>query len=318
MNFPGNKQLGFVCIFSILFLFGCTPQPPETAANPIPTLAETAVSPTPVTITQVAPSPTAPLPTVIITPSATQTATIPTATQPPTPTPTLTPTPCNQPGRMEQGFFPSAIAGEQSYRIYLPPCYGENGRLYPTLYMLAGNTYTDAIWDQLGLDEAAEAGIQNGELTPMIIVMPYSGERALYTSGGVGSYETIILEELTSYIEATYCASAEPAYRALGGLSRGGYWALEIAFRHPESFVSVGGHSAALLDEYAKPDVNPQYTALTSDLGDLRIYLDIGSEDWVRNNTLQLHADMEAANIPHTWVLNEGVTRRTLLGTTCR
>ena len=141
----------------------------------------------------------------------------------------------------------------------------------------------------------------------MIIVMPYSGETALYTSGGPNSYETVILEELTSYIEATYCAGAEPAYRALGGLSRGGYWALEIAFRHPEAFSSVGGHSAALLDEFAKPPVNPQFTALTNDLGDLRIYLDIGAEDWVRENTLKLHADMEAAGIPHTWVLNEGV-----------
>ena len=309
MNFPGKKRLGFIFILGILFLFGCTAQPTETAVNPLPTLAETAVSPTLLPITQAAPTLTAPTPTVIITPSLTQTATaIPTATQLPTDTATPTTTPCTQAGRMEQGFFPSAIAGEQqSYRIYLPPCYGENGRLYPTLYMLAGNTYTDAIWDQLGLDEAAEAGMQSGELPPMIIVMPYSGERALYTSGGVGSYETIILEELTSYIEATYCASPDPAYRALGGLSRGGYWALEIAFRHPEAFVSVGGHSAALLDEYAKPNVNPQYTALTSDLGDLRIYLDIGSDDWVRQNTLQLHADMEAANIPHTWVLNDGL-----------
>lgn len=173
--------------------------------------------------------------------------------------------------------------------------------------MLAGNTYTDAIWDQLGLDEAAEAGIQSGQLPPMIIVMPYSGETARYTSGGPGSYETVILEELTRHIEANYCASPDPALRALGGLSRGGYWSLEIAFRHPEAFGSVGGHSAALIDEYAKPDINPQYTALSQELGDLRIYLDIGSEDWVRTNTLQLHTDMEAAGIPHTWVLNEGL-----------
>jgi len=173
--------------------------------------------------------------------------------------------------------------------------------------MLAGNTYTDAIWDIVGIDEAAEVGIQSGAFPPLIIVMPYSGERALYTSGGTGSYETVILEELTRYIEANYCASPQPAYRALGGLSRGGYWSLEIAFRHPDAFVSVGGHSAALLDEYAKEHVNPQYTALTNDLGDLRIYLDIGSEDWVRENTLQLHADMETAGIPHTWVLNSGL-----------
>ncbi|MBX3058784.1 MAG: hypothetical protein KF770_20155, partial [Anaerolineae bacterium] len=99
---------------------------------------------------------------------------------------------------------------------------------------------------------------------------------------------------------------AEPAGRAIGGLSRGGYWSLEIAFRHPEMFVSVGGHSAALIDSYAGPDINPQYTGLSNDLGDLRIYLDIGDRDYLRPNTEQLHQDMTAQGIPHTWVLNEG------------
>ncbi|MFO7683441.1 MAG: alpha/beta hydrolase-fold protein, partial [Chloroflexota bacterium] len=224
-----------------------------------------------------------------------------------TPLPTALPTPCPLPGGIKHGLFTSPIAGEKSYRIYLPPCYGQDNHVYPVLYMLAGNTYTDAIWDQVGLDEAAEAGIQSGAYPPIIIVMPYSGETALYSSGGPNSYETVILEDLTTHIETTYCASSDPQFRALGGLSRGGYWALEIAFRHPDAFRSVGGHSAALLDEYAKPDVNPQYTALSNDLGDLRIYLDIGDQDWVRANTLQLHADMADANIPHTWVLNSGL-----------
>ena len=91
-------------------------------------------------------------------------------------------------------------------------------------------------------------------------------------------------------------------------MSRGGYWALEIAFRFPQAFVSVGGHSAALLDQYAWPAVNPQYTGLSQNLGDLRIYLDIGAEDYVINNIRQLHLDMETAvpPIPHTWVLNPG------------
>jgi len=255
--------------------------------------------------------PTAP-PTALLTPTPLSTfppTITPTAvpTLPPTTTPTATAVPCNQTGRIETGFFPSDIVGEMSYRIYLPPCYGENGRTYPVLYMLPGNTYTDAIWDQIGLDEAAEAGIQAGIYPPILIVMPYSGEVANFTSGGPGSYETVILQDLTAYVESTYCASPDPQFRALGGLSRGGYWALEIAFRHPEAFVSVGGHSAALLDEYAKPDINPQFTALTSDLGDLRIYLDIGANDWVRANTLQLHDDMVAAGVSHEWALNEGV-----------
>ncbi len=193
-----------------------------------------------------------------------------------------------------------------AYRIYLPPCYEEDGRAYPALYMLPGNNQTDAIWDDLGLDEAAESAIKNDEIPPMLIVMPDGGWIALNSSGGPHSYETVLVEDLIPFIETNYCAWAEADGRAIGGLSRGGYWALEIAFRHPEQFVSVGGHSASLLDIAAGPDLNPQYTGLSNDLGDLRIYLDIGADDGGIANTRRLHEDMAAQNIPHTWQLNPG------------
>lgn len=230
----------------------------------------------------------------------------------PTPEPTTTlppsPTPCTSPGRIETGTFPSLTAGPTAYRIYLPPCYEMDGRNYPTLYLLPGNIHDEAIWDSLGVDEAAEAGILAKSWPPFLIVLPAGGQIANNSSGGPGSYESVIMNDLIPYVEQTYCAWAEPAGRAIGGLSRGGYWALEIAFRFPEQFASVGGHSAALLDLYAWPAVNPLDTGLSQNLGDLRIYLDIGANDYVINNIRQLHLDMETAvpPIPHTWVLNEG------------
>ncbi len=172
--------------------------------------------------------------------------------------------------------------------------------------MLPGNGQTDAIWDTLGLDEAAETGIKNGDLPPLLIVMPDGGWIAHNSSGGPNSYETVITDDLIPFIETTYCAWPAANGRAIGGVSRGGYWALEIAFRHPDQFVSVGGHSASLLDTAAGPNINPQYTGLNNDLGDLRIYLDIGANDGGIVNTRKLHEDMAANNIPHTWVLNEG------------
>jgi enterochelin esterase-like enzyme len=117
----------------------------------------------------------------------------------------------------------------------------------------------------------------------------------------------VILAELIPFIESHYCVWAEANGRALGGVSRGGYWALEIAFRHPEQFVSVGGHSAALYDIAAGPALNPQYTGINNDLGDLRIYFDIGAEDYLITNIRRLHEAMETADIPHTWVLNSGI-----------
>jgi enterochelin esterase-like enzyme len=203
--------------------------------------------------------------------------------------------------------YPSAIAGPQrNARLYLPPCYGVDGRAYPTLYLFHGSVQDDSHWDDLGVDEAAGALITAGEVPPLVIVMPDGGWIAQNSSGGPYSFEGVILNELIPHVERTTCAWAAAEGRAIGGLSRGGYWALEIAFRHPEQFASAGGHSAALLDTAAGPDVNPQYTGLSRSLGDLRIYFDIGADDYLIANIRRLHEDMVAAGVPHTWVLNEG------------
>lgn len=171
---------------------------------------------------------------------------------------------------------------------------------------MAGNIHDETKWIELGLEEAATTAIREGTLPPLIIVMPAGGWLANNTSGGPGSYESLILDELVPHIEQSYCVWSAREGRAIGGLSRGGYWALEIAFRFPERFASVGGHSAALLDSFAGPAINPQYTALSNNLGDLRIYLDIGAEDYLRTNTIQLHENMQAAAVAHEWHLNEG------------
>jgi enterochelin esterase-like enzyme len=285
VNILGNGR-PFCLIFILASLLACTAVDPLSTAVPLSTVTPTA-SYTPIPPTKTATA----IPTLQ-----------PTATLPPSPTP------CATPGRIETGTFPSFTAGAMAYRIYLPPCYGNDGRSYPTLYLLPGNTHSEAIWDSLGVDEVAEAGIMNESWPPFLIVMPDGGWIATNSSGGPGSYESVILNDLIPFVEQTYCAWASPDGRAIGGMSRGGYWALEIAFRFPEMFSSVGGHSAALLDQYAWPAVNPQFTGLSQNLGDLRIYLDIGADDFVIYNIRRLHTDMETAvpPIPHTWQLNEG------------
>jgi len=227
------------------------------------------------------------------------------------PQPTQTPTleTCATPGQVITGTYPSqnlTDGPERNYRVYLPPCYSQDGRLYPTLYLFHGNIGNDSVWDDLGIDETADELIQTGQIPPLIIALPDGGYLANNSSGGPNSFEGVILDEFFPFMEATYCVWPNPEGRAIGGLSRGGYWALEIAFRFPELFISVGGHSAALYDTAAGPDLNPQFTGLTNDLGDLRIYLDIGENDYLIPNIRKLHEDMEAARRPHLWILNQG------------
>jgi enterochelin esterase-like enzyme len=208
---------------------------------------------------------------------------------------------------MVDGVFPSTVQGfDQRYRIYLPPCYGQQDRLYPALYLFPGNIYDERHWSDLGLNEAADAGIAAGTLPPFVIVMPNDGEISDVTSGGDWSFEGVVLSDLIPFVEDQYCVWAAKPGRAIGGISRGGYWSLEIGFRHPELFASVGGHSPAIFaDNY--PMFNPLTTGTDPKLLGLPIYMDIGEGDWLREGAFDLHDNMLAAGIPHEWHLNPGV-----------
>ena len=136
--------------------------------------------------------------------------------------------------------------------------------------------------------------------------MPDGGDISQDSSGGANSFEGVIINELIPSIEENYCAWRDPSARAIGGLSRGGYWALEIAFRNPRLFASVGAHSAALLDEAAGSDLDPAVTGLAANLENLRIYIDVGKNDYTRAPIQALHESLEKAGKEHQWVLNEG------------
>lgn len=234
--------------------------------------------------------------------------------------PVSTPEPCDDTeGQVVEATYPSTIAEQDvSYRIYLPPCYETSGRRYPVLYILhglgEGMDYTQ--WEKLGLVDAADSGYARGALPPFIIVMP---DGAVFLPNGTvahgmnyftpaDSYEFMILTELMPEIEDTYCTWEEAAGRAIGGLSRGGFWAYEIALRHPELFSAVGGHSAAL---YEREDIPPANNPLDlardgQGIEGLRMYLDHGTSDydWVQEAVALFSTRLDARGIEHTYVVN--------------
>ncbi len=237
------------------------------------------------------------------TPTPTATPIPPTSTPTWTPTPTATPmplpTPTCAPGHWEVGSVWMPTPGvEIAYQVYLPPCW-DPARRYPALYLLHGYPYDQTHWDQLGIDEIMTEGIRSGRWPPFLIVLPgFPDDLYLYTSGGPGSVEAAMMEVLIPQIEARYPVERARWARAIGGISRGGVWALEIALRHPEAFASVGGHSPALSVNQAPPAYDPFQLAQEADLRGLRIYLDAGDTDWALAGTRQLAEIFEARGIP--------------------
>lgn len=255
----------------------------------------------------VSPEPSATLP-------ATPTPTI-TPTPPPTATPEASPMPTAYPCAEESGRvlsfddFRSAIGNQNlPYRVYIPPCYLETQKRYPVVYLLHGLQQDENTWIEVGVADALDRAIRQGELGPMIVVMPSSGSIGTRDDfPPEASLEGVILEELVPAIERDFCTVNGRAYQAIGGISRGGFWAYSIGMRHPEIFSRLGGHSAAFAEDNAPPANNPLELALNASFlaaADLDMYLDHAASDPAGRGIELFSSRLSSRGIPHTYVIN--------------
>ncbi len=212
-------------------------------------------------------------------------------------------------GRVMDGYFKSDVIGRrQHYFVYLPPCYDTNVDIrYPVVYLLHGIPMDEHHWLDLGVVAIADKLFRSGELPPFIMVMPH-GDYSLYTdtSGGDKSFEDVFVHELMPAIDSRFRTLADAEHRAIGGISRGGVWALEIAFRHPELFDAVGGHSPALSVNRATTEYDPLDLAKSAPIDKLRIFLDAGDQDWTRAGTQDLSKVLAGRYIPYTFTGGKG------------
>ncbi|MBL7163704.1 MAG: hypothetical protein ISS57_13980 [Anaerolineales bacterium] len=225
-----------------------------------------------------------------------------------TPAPTLAPTPltCWDEGglienqQLKTDLFPDPLV----FRVYLPPCYDqEPEREYPLLYLLHGQTYTEDQWIRLGVDDTADTLIAAKQIPPLIIVMPL--EQDDHTPPPENPYGEALVSDLIPYIDKTFRTRAERAYRAIGGLSRGGNWAVHLGLSHWEKFGALGGHSTPSFVTDGPPRIR-EYLKVIPDDQIPRIYMDAGEDDGWIFYTFKLEAVFTEENIPHEWYLFQG------------
>jgi enterochelin esterase-like enzyme len=234
--------------------------------------------------------PTGTLAPTLTLPSTRQVAGAATATGTPSPTPVITPTPTpfvcvEEHGQIVQvQFFSATLQRNMGYRIYLPPCYSITGRRYPYLIIMHGlvpgtTVMNDDQWDRMGLDEAADKGYRDGTLPPMIIVMP-NGNDARH-GDDTSPFPIVVVNDLMPEIEANYCTWNTSAGRAIGGLSRGAFWAYDIALEHPDLFDRVGGHSPFFYDGDYKQHNPYNLLGTVKGIERLKMHIDYGADDYV-------------------------------------
>lgn len=213
-------------------------------------------------------------------------------------------------GRVEVYEFTTVLLHDPLvYRIYLPPCYDEEPeRSYPVLYLIHGQTYTDTQWDRLGVPEVADKLIATRETAPFIVVMPRDRVWLEPTEDNFGK---AVEQALVPWVDENYRTIPDREHRAIGGLSRGGAWAVHIGLSRWDLFSAVGVHSGYIF----KSDVQSIYLWLYNLPEDMepRIYMDIGSQDdpVITKSATWLEALLTQFDIPHEWHIFVGEHQET-------
>lgn len=200
---------------------------------------------------------------------------------------------------------------------------------FPVLYLLHGLSDDHTAWTRRTRLESYVDG------RPLIVVMP-DGGRGFYTdsrSNPRGAYETFLLRDLVPFVDRTFHTRAERGGRAVAGLSMGGYGAVKLALKHPDTFCAGVSHSGALReidgmfpasvdDEWTRefrPLFGPDAAGGPDDVYALAekahwlpparrpaLRLDCGKDDFLIGPNRRFHAHLEALGFPHEYAEHPG------------
>ena len=238
-----------------------------------------------------------------------------------------------------------ALGGRrQPVDVYLPPRYeARPAQRYPVFYLLHGFPGRPGAFLQ-----TVRAGVVEDELValhkarPMILVMPF-GSTGSFTdkewANGIGrneAWETFVARDLVHAIDTRYRTLARGDERVLGGLSEGGYGALNIGLHHPHEFRTLeswsgyeraadihsifGRSRAALADNSPLDDLSQQAAALRRAHEFVWFYS--GSDDRLLSQNEAFANELGRAHIPyrfrvvrggHNWALWRGNAALALL-----
>lgn len=187
-------------------------------------------------------------------------------------------------------------------RVYTPPCYYQSGLRYPTLYLLHGATESELQWEELGLDELADDLISRKVIPPLLIVMP---REDTWVSVRENPFGDQLIQGVIPWMDKEYRTLPERRFRAVGGISRGGNWAIRLGLLHWGTFGSLGAHSAPLF--FGDLNRLPGWLEDIPAGGIPRMYLDISEGDKNLSEAEALRDILQEADVSLEWHLYPGL-----------
>jgi enterochelin esterase-like enzyme len=138
--------------------------------------------------------------------------------------------------------------------------------------------------------------ILSAQAAPFMIVFP--DDRYWNLTAGPG-FGTRLIDSVIPHIDATYRTLADRQHRALGGLSRGGGWTVQLGFTRWDLFGALGLHSPVVFVN-DKPAINRWIADIPAESFP-RLWLDIGDQDKELGQARLLEEALSEQGIPHEW-----------------
>lgn len=248
----------------------------------------------------------------------------------------------SQTGKVTESLTFQGKSGEKmKYSLYLPADYETSQRSYPVVYLLHGYSDDETGWIQFGeANKIADKGIAEGKVPACIIVIP-DGKVTWYCNSfdQKAKWEDVFINEFIPAIEKEYRIRAKKEFRAIAGLSMGGYGALKLSMRHTDLFSTcIAMSSGTFTDEELSKMPNENYeryfagiygNSLVGEsrlneawkannpldlihsvpqdkLKSVRFWIDCGDDDFLCNGNSALHVEMRKLGIPHEYRVRDG------------
>ncbi|MBR8838575.1 MAG: esterase family protein [Stigonema ocellatum SAG 48.90 = DSM 106950] len=184
------------------------------------------------------------------------------------------------------------MKGSRTYGVSLPPGYVENPtQLYPVIFLLHGGHGNPQDWFEKkgGALNTLQKLYAAGKLPPSIVITPDGNDKRgsspywdpQYIDGPHGKVSTAVGDELVKVIKNRYRTLPSPYFWAIGGLSSGGWGAMNVGLHNLNNFSILFSHSGYFKDKSGPKNSPITYihTIPSQSQKRLRIYLDSGKLD---------------------------------------
>ena len=211
--------------------------------------------------------------------------------------------------------------------VYTPAGYETSGKRYPVFYLLHGIGGDEEAWYTQGrASQILDNLIAEGKAEPMIVVMT-NGNISQHAAPGEGpegmipvtmglpktmegTFETCF-PEIVKFVDKTFRTKAQKKFRAIAGLSMGGFHSGNISRQYPEMFNYVGLFSAAIGKETPGSEIYQNVdeklaTQFNAKNRPALYYIAIGNSDFLYKDNMEYKAKLEANGYPFVYKETDG------------